>query len=369
MEFIGLMIRLDGNYGEGGGQIVRTALALSTLTGQAFEVTDIRRGRCKGGLKAQHLTCITALQELCDAKVEGAEIGSETLKYEPGKLKAKTLKIDIGTAGSITLLLQSLLFPCFFADKKIRLKIKGGTDVNWSMPFDYFNEILVPHLAKFCKSTKVKLLNRGYYPKGCGEVDILVTPKFNINNYNNYAEFLENVSKKTFNIDLIEQGDLSLVKGVAHASKGLQKAEVAERMSRAAKHSLLKLGVPVQIRTEYQDTLSDGCGITLWAVFSKNDDVGYVNPVRIGADSLGERGKTSEIVGAEAAERLMNEMNYKAPVDEYLADNLIPWLVFGGKMNVAKVSNHTLTNIYVVEQFLGKLFEVDHKSKIISVSQ
>ncbi|MBW3003695.1 RNA 3'-terminal phosphate cyclase [Candidatus Woesearchaeota archaeon] len=362
------MIKLDGNYGEGGGQIARTALALSTLFGEPFEIVDIRKGRCKAGLKPQHLTCITALQELCGAKVDGAELGSCVLRYEPGRIKPQTLSIDIGTAGSITLLLQSLLFPCFFSDKKIRLKIKGGTDVAWSMPFDYFNEILVPHLAKFCKSIDVKLLKRGYYPKGNGLVDITVKPEYKIYNYDNYAEFIGDVSRNVPDINLIEQGKLSLVKGVAHASSGLQKAEVAERMARAAKHALIKLGIPVKIRTEYQDTMSDGCGITLWGVFSKNEDVNHLNPIRIGADSLGEKGKKAEIVGKEAAERLMNEMNYKAPVDEYLADNLIPWLVFGGKMKLAKVSNHCLTNIYTVEQFLGKMFKVDNKSRLITVS-
>src|SRR3989339_1721617 len=126
------MIELDGSYGSGGGQIVRTALALSTITQKAFEVSDIRKGRSKPGLKNQHLFCIKALEELCNAKTEGAELGSTHLKYQPEKIKPQTLSIDIGTAGSITLLLQSLLIPAVFTNSKIRLKVSGGTDVIWS---------------------------------------------------------------------------------------------------------------------------------------------------------------------------------------------------------------------------------------------
>ena len=348
------MIKLDGNYLEGGGQIVRTALALSTITGKEFEVKGIRKGRKKSGLKNQHLYCVKALQELCGAKAEGAELGSEYLHYKPGKIQGKTISIDIGTAGSITLLLQALLLPSIFADKKVRLKIKGGTDTKWSMPVDYFREILLPQLRKYA-DIDFKLERRGYYPKGNGKVDIKIKQ-------------IEDRSKK---IELLEQGYLLHIKGISHASFDLQKANVAERQSRAAKVLLKKLNVPVQIRTEYVNTDSTGSGIVLWAIFSKDkDEIDFNNPIRIGADGLGERGKRAEEVGKEAAERLLEEISYRAPVDRYLADNLIPFLaLFGGQIKVSNISNHTLTNIYVVEQFLGKIFSVDKENKIISVKK
>jgi RNA 3'-terminal phosphate cyclase (GTP) len=115
--------------------------------------------------------------------------------------------------------------------------------------------------------------------------------------------------------------------------------------------------------------MSVGSGVVLWAIFSKDrDEIDVFNPIRIGADSLGEKGKKSEVVGTEAALGLVEEIGFKAPVDQYLADNLIPWLgLFGGKMKVSKVTNHTLSNIYVVEKFLGKVFDVDKENKIISV--
>jgi len=130
--FLAFMIQLDGSWGEGGGAIVRVALALSAITGKPFEVNNIRKGRCDTGLKNQHLFCIKALEMLCNAKTHGAEIGSENLRFEPGKIEGKTISINIETAGSITLLMQAVLLPAMFADKKVRFKVVGGTDTRWS---------------------------------------------------------------------------------------------------------------------------------------------------------------------------------------------------------------------------------------------
>ena len=352
------MIRLDGSYCEGGGQIVRTALALSALTQQPFEIDDIRKGRCSAGLKSQHLYCVNALQELCNAKAEGNLLGSQSIKFYPGKIEGKEISIDIGTAGSVTLLLQALLLPCMFADKKTTLRIKGGTDGKWAMPFDYFKEVFLPHIRDFAE-IELKLVNRGYYPKGGGEIELGISPIYKLNRYDNFSKLLEHLRKQKKEFNLIEQGKLVRIEGVSHASSRLKKSKVAERQAVAAKERLKQLDVPVNIRTEYCDTLSAGTGIVLWGIF-------WNNKQRIGADSLGELGKKAETVGAEAAERLINEINYKAPVDEYLADNLVPFLaLFHGKIKVAKISNHALTNIYIVEKFLGKVFDVDKEKRII----
>ena len=129
------MIEIDGSYGEGGGQIVRTALAFSTALHVPVKIKNIRKGRGKPGLKAQHLTCIKALKQLCNAKVDGDELGSDFLLFVPGEITAKKVDVDIGTAGSITLLLQSILVPCFFAGHDVTLKIKGGTPYDNSTRF------------------------------------------------------------------------------------------------------------------------------------------------------------------------------------------------------------------------------------------
>jgi RNA 3'-terminal phosphate cyclase (GTP) len=349
------MIELDGSYLEGGGQIVRTALALSAITEKSFEITNIRKGRKKPGLKNQHLFCIKALEELCNAKTGHAELGSEKLRFLPGKIKPKTLSIDIGTAGSISLLLQSLFIPTIFAKSKIKIKITGGTDVSWSPQFDYLQQVIIPQLKKYA-DIETSLLKRGYYPKGGGTVEIKIKPKFNLEN-------LEEIPK----INLTEQHNIILVKGISHASSDLQEANVAERQAKTAKFILSKLNCPIQIRTEYCQTLSTGSGITLWVIFSKDpEEIDALHPIRIGVDILGERGKRSEDIGKQAADKLLKEIESKAPVDQNLADNLIPFLaLIGGKIKTSKITNHTLTNIYVCEQFLDTKFKVDKENGTI----
>lgn len=364
------MIKLDGNHCEGGGQIVRTALALSVITQKPFEITDIRKGRPDAGLKSQHLHCIKALEKICGARAEGAELGSQTLKFYPGKIKGGKYDIDIQTAGSITLLLQSVLIPCFFAPKQVTLTLHGGTNTEWAMPIEYFKEVLVPHLMKFCEKIEVKLFKRGYYPKGGGEVEIKIKPKYKLEDYPSFEEFWKKIqeNEQKAHINLVEQGYLIGIKGISHASKELQNANVAERQAHAAQQILSKHTNSITLYKEYCDTLSIGTGITLWAVYSKQkDDIDTNNPIILGADALGEKGKPAEKVGEEAAHALLKQMQTGMPADKHLADNLIPWMALFKPSTVkpSEITKHTLTNIYVVEQFLGQMFEVNEKERII----
>jgi len=361
------MIQLDGNYGSGGGQIIRTALALSAITQKPFEVINIRKGRPNPGLKSQHLTCIKALEQICHACAEGAELGSQTLKFYPGKIKGGKYNIDIGTAGSITLVMQSLLIPCFFAPKQITLNIHGGTNTAWAMPAEYFQEILIPHLMKFCEKIEVKLLKRGYYPKGNGEMEIKIKPKYKLNKNPNFESFWEELQKNK-HIDSTEQGHLIQIKGVSHSSKELEEKQVAERQAKASMQMLSKYSDSIHIRKEYCNTESIGTGITLWTIYSKQkDDIDPENQIRIGGDALGEKGKPAETIGEEAAKMLIAEMQSKTPVDKHLADNLIPFMALfkPSAIKTSKITKHTLTNIYVVEEFLGKLFSVNEEEKMI----
>ena len=362
------MIKIDGNWGEGGGAIVRIALAISTITQKPFEVYDIRKGRKDSGLKNQHLYCVKSLQELCNADVEGAEIGSLHLKYFPKKLAAKNLDIDIGTAGSITLLLQALLLPAMFVSKPITITMTGGTDTKWSMPFDYFNNVLLPQLQRFAK-IESKLLKRGYYPKGNGKVEVKINPKYKINDFSNFEDFSQHLNQNIKRYDLIGQYNLMQIKGISHASKNLQQAKVAERQLDSALYILKqKFNVPISITSEYQDALSSGSGITLWAVFSKNKyDIDENNPIRMGADALGEQGKKAEIVGQEAADNLAKEIDSKAPVDRHLADQILPFMaLISGKIKISEITNHCKTNIYTIQQFMGNVFGLNEEENIIS---
>ena len=362
------MIKLDGSFLEGGGSIVRQALALSTITQKPFEITDIRKGRPTPGLKNQHIYCVKALEKLCNAKTNDAQLASTHLKYEPDKIESKNLNIDIGTAGSITLLFQSILIPSIFADKTLKITVTGGTDTKFAQPFDYFKEVFLPQIRRFA-DVDARLIRRGYYPKGNGKIELKIKQKFHLKDFNNFNEFHNHLKETTQKIDITRQHNLIQIKGISHASFSLQKAEVAERQAKNAELTLKnKYSCPVNIETTYNETLSPGSGITLWAIFSKQEDeINELNPIRLGADSLGERGKKAEKVGQEAASNLIKQIESKAPVDYYLADQILPFMALTGKSTIktSKITNHTKTNIYVIEQFLGKIFEIDEKEGII----
>jgi len=344
------MIKIDGSFHEGGGQIVRTALALSVALNKGFIVENIRKGRKQPGLKAQHVHCIKALTELTNADVEGGELGSTRLRFIPRKFKAKTLTIDIGTAGSISLLLQAILLPCMLGKKPITLTIKGGTDGKWAMPVDYFKEILLPQLQKFAK-IECQILKRGYYPTGGGEIILKIKPMFSLDTLEKAPAF-----------NLKERFDVLQVKGVSHAARTLQEAQVAERQAKAAEVELQSLKVPTNIQIQYPNTTCPGSGIVLWAQCG-SEETDHQNPVLLGGDALGEKGKKAEAVGIEAAKQLKEELALHAPVDSHLADNLLPFLaMYGGEIKVTHLTPHTETNIYTIEKFLGKVLEIKNNT-------
>lgn len=362
------MIKLDGSYLEGGGSIARVALALSTLTQQPFEIINIRKNRPQPGLKNQHLFCVKSLEKLCNAKSENAFLGSTELKYWPGKIEGKTIDIDIGTAGSIPLFLQSILLPAMFANKPVKLNIIGGTDGKWAAPIDYFKEILLPHIQKYAK-IECSLIKRGYYPKGNGKVELKISPYYKISNFDNFNEFFSYLKENAPKINSVEQGHLIQIKGISHASLDLQKSGVAERQAKTAEICLRKFNCPVNISISYSETLSTGSGVVLWAIFSKDrNEIDAINPIRLGGDALGERGKKAEEVGNEAANNLIKEIESKSPIDGHLADQIlmIMALVGNSRIKTSELTNHAKTNIYTIEKFLGRIFSVEGTSKIIS---
>ena len=334
------MLILDGSHGEGGGALVRTALALSTYTGTPFEVFNIRANRPQGGLKAQHLATIKALQQLCDAKTSEIQLGSTRFWYHPDTIKKGTFEIEIGTAGSISLLLQGLLLPALFAPGKVTFKIKGGTCGKWQASVDYIQQILFPHLQRFAR-LEMKIIKRGYYPQGGGEVLLEIHP----------------TNKQPQPLLLTQQGHLEQIRGIINLSQELAEKEVGERIKKAAEESLRKYEVPINIRVEYVKTPSIGGECVLWAIFSQNQEPRTF----LGGNALIEKNKSSEEIGKEAAEEIQKALDSEAAVDTHLCDQLIPFLGLlpGSEILVQDVSEHAKTNLHITEQFLPVKFVVE----------
>lgn len=352
------MIHIDGSYMEGGGQILRTALALSTLTNKPFTAEKIRYNRPNPGLKAQHLSCIDALRQLASAEAQGARPGATTITFRPDAVTLGDLVLDIGTAGSITLLLQSLLLPCMFADHPVRLRITGGTDTQWSIPIDYFAAVILPFFNDFAW-VEINAIKRGFYPKGQGVADLSIRPRFCLSHFKKPGAFYAHLRNNVSRMDLALKPEPDRIEGISSASVRLKAARVAERQVQGASDRFAKRYL-LKIKAEYTRTASVGTVITLWAVSKQGD-------VFMGADALGEKGRRAEDVGAAAADKLLQLLNSDAAVDSHLADNLIPLLALcGGQIRTDKITGHIRSNIYVCRSFLGVDFHIDEAdAKII----
>jgi RNA 3'-terminal phosphate cyclase (GTP) len=323
-----LLIEIDGSYCEGGGQILRTAVALAGVTGKETRIFNIRASRDPPGLKRQHLTGILAAVKICNALVEGAEIGSKEVVFRPDTINSGKYKIDIGTAGSVTLLLQTLVPITIFSDKKIVLNITGGTNVQWSPSIDYYSGVFLYFLKEMGIETKMEILRYGFYPKGGGKIRFEVLPW-----------------KEKKKIDLTERGEKKKIKTISVATHHLKNAEVAERQIRGFRRVL-----SCEKETKYVDSYSIGSSITGTAHFENS---------RMGSSVLGERGKKAEIVGREAAEGLKKEIESNAVLDKYMGDQIIPYLgLVGGKIKVSEITDHLKSNIWVTEKFLPVKFKI-----------
>lgn len=327
------MIEIDGSHGEGGGQILRTSIALAAVLKQPVKITSIRAKRRKPGLAQQHLAGIKALQRICGASVSGARIGSTEIEFAPGEIKGGRYEIDVGTAGSVTLVLQSLMLPLAFADSEAELEIRGGTDVSWSPPSDYLASVLLPELQKLGYDAEFELIKRGYYPRGNGKVRLKTRP---IKSFRALA--------------LEERGRLLEIRGVAHSLN--LPCHIVERAADTAKKVLSESAqVPCDIKLECSKNFSTGCGITTWA--------NYESTV-LGAGALGEIGKPAEKVGEEAALELVKEIHSRATLDVHAGDQILPYLALAreeSRFIVRELTGHLKTNMFVIEKILGAKFE------------
>ncbi|RLG53370.1 MAG: RNA 3'-phosphate cyclase, partial [Thermoproteota archaeon] len=217
-------IVIDGSYGEGGGSIFRYALALSSVTLKPIEIINIRAKRSNPGLRPQHLTAAKILAEMTEAKFEGLSVGSTKVRFEPKKRKGGKYVFDVGTAGSISLIIQAVLPVALFADRESTIEIRGGTDVRFAPPIDYMRNVFVKNLALIgIKEVEINVRRRGHYPRGGGLVTLKTAP-------------IDKIS--TLNIEL--RGPVRRISGIAHAVK-LPK-HVVERIVSSAKEALYQHG-------------------------------------------------------------------------------------------------------------------------------
>lgn len=327
------MIEIDGSFGEGGGQIVRTSIAFSALTGKSFKIYKIRAKRKNPGLRAQHLAAVKAVANLCDAEVSEIRVGTKEFTFIPKEIKQKILDIDIGTAGATTLILHSLFPAALHSKKQIKVRVRGGTNNPMAPPIDNLLLVFIPILKRFGANIECKLIRRGYYPRGGGEVFAIIKPS------------------ELEKIEITERGKILNIIGISNASEELRKSNVAERQAKGAVRELKRFKIPIDIKKEYCKTLSTGTSISLCARFEKT---------RLGADSFGRIGKPAEKVGEECAKLLINEIRSNGCTDRHLTDQLIPYLaLWGGKIKASEISMHTKTNIWVAEKFLGIKFKIN----------
>jgi RNA 3'-phosphate cyclase len=332
------MLTLDGS--EAGGQFVRTACALSAITGKAIKIINIRGARPEPGLKVQHIEGIKALGELCGAEISGLEKGSRELDFFPREFREKDLVVSISSAGSIGLVLQALLISAIKFEKTVKIRfIGGGTWGKWAPPALYLEKILFPLLG--CESLlAIDIKRDGFYPKGGADVEVAVRPF------------------KLGTIGKTEKGKLLEINIFSLASQSLKKADVAERQASAAEEELRgKFSVPIAKDIRYVPSVSPGSGILV---------VGKYEHSLLGGDAIGELGKKAEEVGKEAAKNFLSEID--GAIDRHAADMLLPYMAFAGSGSFATsaITQHITANCSVIEKFLPVKFEIDRGKNAVS---
>ncbi len=323
------MIEIDGSFGEGGGQILRTALTLSVYLGRPVSLHHIRAKRKNPGLGHQHLTVVNALAKISGARVEGNVIGSQGLAFHPGEVRSGDYRFQIETAGSVTLLLQALLLPLALSGMRSQIILEGGTHVPWSPPYHYVTDVLFPALGLMGISVRGRIERWGWYPKGGGVIRMEVEP---------CEPFRPSV--------WLDRGRLKKIRGLSASS--LLPRHVAERQREEALRRIEKtLNMEADI-TVLPDAPSRGPGSFLFLVAESEQAVA-------GFSSLGRRGKRAEEVAGEAVNSMTDYLEKAGALDPHLADQLIPFMVMArGKsaFTTTQITEHLLTNLWVVQHFL-----------------
>ena len=331
------MITIDGSFGEGGGQILRTSLALAAIAGQSVTITNIRAGRDKPGLRPQHLTGALAVAEICRAELTGAEVGSSKLTFKPGRIKPGDYEFDVSkiraSAGSANLILQTVLWPLAFAGGRSRVTIKGGTHVPHAPTSNYIDDTFLPAIADMGLACRYSMLKAGYYPIGGGEVRVEIPA----------IESLRPVS-------ITERGEAMHVELTSAVSN--LPASIAERQLDTAISRLKRMRLRSENAIEQYSSPGKGTVVFISLTAGK---------ARAGFQSLGELKKRAEKVADDACDELEAYLASNTALDKHLADQLIlPIALASGnsRFTTCEITLHLLTNIAIVEQFLPVHFHV-----------
>ncbi len=326
------MIEVDGSMMEGGGQILRMALSYGALLGVPTRIYNIRQGRSRPGLRPQHLKTAETVARMCGGEADGLRIGSPEVALIPGSIPGGNYRVDIGTAGSVTLMLQCLAPIAAFSGAPTRLVIRGGTNVRWSPPTPFMDKVIWAALRSMGFRGSLSVQREGFYPKGGGLVSAEFDP-------------VEGLAP------LFAHGrGVSAARGVSIC--GRLPGHIAERQGRAAEARLGEAGIAadidVRVESGRESPLSPGSVICLWASGSPG--------VFMGSSSMGERGKPAERVGEEAAGALLFEVGSGAAVDRYTGDNLILWCSLASgesDFTVSELTPHIETAAELARIFTG----------------
>lgn len=337
-------IEIDGSQGEGGGQILRTSLSLAACYGKPIHIRHIRQGRKKPGLMRQHLACVNAIKKVCNAKVKGASIGSTAIEFIPDKIQAGDFHFAVGSAGSSTLVFQTVLPALLLADKPSTLVLEGGTHNPMAPSYDFIKHAFLPVLKQMGIECSIEIERYGFYPVGAGKWAIKITP-----------------SKQYIPIKIDQRGRL-----LASHAQCIGAGIPEHVLEREKKQLLAKLNWPEQsIETKKVNALGSGNIVSLRLSYPKVTEV---------VESIGEVGISSERVANKAVELLQHYQKTSAPVGQFLADQLLlPMAITaGGSFVTGSLSEHCRTNIAVIQQLTDRVIktkeiEAKRKWKIIVV--
>ncbi|MEM7391677.1 MAG: RNA 3'-terminal phosphate cyclase [Verrucomicrobiota bacterium] len=319
------MITIDGSQGEGGGQILRTSLALAIITGKALRLENIRAGRAKPGLMRQHLTAVKAAAEVSGGRLTGAEVGSTNLTFEPDAVRPGAYRFAVGTAGSCTLVLQTVLPALLQCEEPSEVILEGGTHNPFAPPFDFLEKVFADRMKSLGGTLRLTLERSGYYPAGGGCFKAVITPR---------------KTRKRFK--LLERGGLKDVTAYAVISRLPQRIGVVETKKVAQRLNLREDKLRV-----IEDTSSPGPGNVVFV------EVRHEQVTELFA-GFGEKNVAAQKVAEQVARQARDYLTSTAPVGPYLADQLLVpvALANGGSFRATKITRHTSTNMDVIRAFL-----------------